>query len=86
MSVEGNTPADRQVFSCISFDIFQELLHLKGKSSKEIADLEGIAQAHYGRANRMSDELNYLRAEHLELKRQVCTYLNIYLIRLIIFL
>ena len=50
---------------------FQEIAHFKEKSSKEIADLEGIAQAHYSRANRLGDELNYLRAEYLEMKRQV---------------
>ncbi len=44
---------------------------MKKKTAAEIADLESIAQTHYSRANRLSDELNYLQAEHLELKRQV---------------
>ena len=42
------------------------------KSAAEIADLEGIAYAHYSLANRLGDELNYLRAEHLEIVRRVC--------------
>ena len=46
-------------------------MELRQKSSSEIADLESIAQAHYSRANRLSDELNYLRADYLELKQQV---------------
>ncbi len=49
----------------------QELNMNKKKTAAEIADLESIAQTHYSRANRLSDELNYLQAEHLELKRQV---------------
>ncbi|KAI0228190.1 hypothetical protein LSAT2_021340 [Lamellibrachia satsuma] len=49
----------------------QEVRQIREKSAAEIADLEGIAQAHYSRANRLSDELNYLRAEHLEITRQL---------------
>lgn len=29
-----------------------------------------MAEAHYNRANRLSDELNQLQAEHIELRRQ----------------
>lgn len=44
---------------------------MKDKSSKEMTDLEGIAQAHASRANRLSDELSYLRADYMEVKRQL---------------
>ena len=50
----------------------QEVRQIREKSAAEIADLEGIAQAHYSRANRLGDELNYLRAEHFEIVRRVC--------------
>ena len=49
----------------------QQLHHLREKSSAEVSELEGIAQAHYSRANRLNDELNYLRAEHLELRQHL---------------
>ncbi len=51
--------------------IWQEIERLRQKSASEVADLESIAQAHCCRANRLSDELSYLRAEYLEVKRQV---------------
>ena len=51
--------------------LLQEMIHMKEKTSRQIADLEGIAQAHYSRANRLSDELSYMRTEYLEVKRQV---------------
>lgn len=44
---------------------------MRQKSTSEICDLESIAQAHCSRANRLSDELNYVRAEYMEVKRQV---------------
>ena len=37
----------------------------------EIANLENVAQAQFARANRLYDEMSYLRAEYMELKRQV---------------
>ena len=51
--------------------IYQELQSQQDKSAKEITDLEGIAQAHYARSNRLQDELNYVQADHLELRRQL---------------
>ena len=44
---------------------------MKENTRKEIAHLEAVAQANYDRANRLSNELNFLRADHLEMKRQV---------------
>ena len=52
-------------------DRSKEVQQVREKSSQEIADLENIAQAHYSRANRLSDELNYLQAEYLEVKDRV---------------
>ncbi|KAK2179421.1 hypothetical protein NP493_491g00001 [Ridgeia piscesae] len=49
----------------------QEVHQIREKAAAEIADLEGIAQVHYSRANRLGDELNYLRAEHLEIARRL---------------
>ena len=67
------------VHLCNSLFTHQEVAgrQIREKSAAEIADLEGIAQAHYSRANRLGDELNYLRAEHLEIVRRVC-YLGNY--------
>ena len=55
-----------------AFLIGQELQYYREKSANEIADLESVAQAHYSRANRLSEELDYLRVEHAQLKAQVC--------------
>ena len=44
---------------------------MKSKFHQEVSDLETIAQTHCSRANRLSDELNYLGADHLEMKRQL---------------
>ena len=55
--------------SCVV--IGQELQYYREKSAIEIADLESVAQAHYSRANRLSEELDYLRSEHSQLKSQV---------------
>ena len=52
-------------------DRSKEVQQVREKSSQEIADLENIAQAHYSRANRLSDELNYLQAEYLDVKERV---------------
>ena len=60
------------VHLCNSLFTHQEVRQIREKSAAEIADLEGIAQAHYSRANRLGDELNYLRAEHFEIVRRVC--------------
>ena len=49
----------------------QEVQQQREKSSREISDLESIAQAHCSRANRVSEELQYLREEYLEVKRKV---------------
>ena len=53
------------------FFVIQELVQQREKSTSEIADLESIAQAHYSRANRISEELHYLREEYIEVKRKV---------------
>ena len=55
-------------------DRSKEVTQVREKSSQEIADLENIAQAHYSRANRLSDELNYLQAEYLETREKVRVY------------
>ena len=55
------------VHLCNSLFTHQEVCQIREKSAAEIADLEGIAQAHFSRANQLGDELNYLRAEHLEI-------------------
>ena len=60
------------VHLCNSLFTHQEVRQIREKSAAEIEDLVGIAQAHYSRANRLGDELNYLRAEHLEIVRRVC--------------
>ena len=44
---------------------------MKSRFHQEVSELETIAQTHCSRANRLSDDLNYLGAEHLELKRQL---------------
>ena len=60
------------VHLCNSLFTHQEVRQIREKSAAEIADLGGIAHVHYSRANRLGDELNYLRAEHLEIVRRVC--------------
>ena len=49
----------------------QELKYVKETANKELADLEAVAHAHASRAQRLADEMAYLRAQYLEVKRQL---------------
>ena len=44
---------------------------MKETANKELADLEAVAHAHASRAQRLADEMAYLRAQYLEVKRQL---------------
>ena len=49
----------------------QELKYVKETANKALADLEAVAHAHASRAQRLADEMAYLRAQYLEVKRQL---------------
>ena len=51
--------------------LLQELSGVREHASAELAELQRVAHAHASRAQRLSDELAYLRAQHLEAKRQL---------------
>ena len=45
--------------------------HLRRKCGKEMQRLEQVAEEHCNRANRISEELNQMRADYMEVKREV---------------
>ena len=50
---------------------FQQMRHLRRKCGKEMQRLELVAEEHCNRANRISEELNQMRADYMEVKREV---------------
>ncbi|XP_064649335.1 centriolin-like [Lineus longissimus] len=58
-------------------DTVKELKQTRKKATSDVNDLEQIAQDHCARANRLSDELNSVRQEYLNLKQQLITQTEI---------
>ena len=54
--------------------LFKELSVQREKAAADINDLESIAQGHYSKANRLNEELQYLKEEYINVKRKVRAY------------
>ena len=49
----------------------EEMQRERDQHSQQVAELEGIAQAHYQKANRLVDQLNCLQSEYLDTQRRL---------------